>query len=254
MTGSLFDISGRTIVVTGASSGLGASFARGLHAAGANVTVVARRADRVKGLATELGADRALAVVGDVTAPGDRAAILDATSARWGQVDALVNNAGALLDDHPDAFDEADEGFHRIMDVNVVSLFALSRDVAAHMKPRGKGSIVNIGSIFGNVAATGGASYVASKGAVHALTRELAVQWGPLGIRVNAIAPGFFPSEMTDHVFNTDGGRAMLRRTCALGRGGRLGELLGAVIYLCSDASTYCTGHTLVVDGGYTAR
>jgi NAD(P)-dependent dehydrogenase (short-subunit alcohol dehydrogenase family) len=254
MTSRLFDIADRTIIVTGASSGLGATFARGLHAAGANVVLVARRSDRLHDIAEELGGDRVLAVVADVTSAADRARILTATLDVWPHVDSLVNNAGTLLSDHPDALDESDEAFMRIIDVNLLALFALSRDVARHMQTRATGSIVNIGSIFGNVAATGGASYVASKGAVHALTRELAVQWGPLGIRVNALAPGFFPSEMTDHVFESDGGQAMLRRTCALGRGGRPEELLGALIYLCSDASTYCTGHTLVVDGGYTAR
>lgn len=142
-------------------------------------------------------------------------------------IEMLVNNAGTLLEDHPDAREETLPDFERVLEVNLVGLFGLTQLVAREVTAqRTGGSIVNIGSMFGLVAGRGAASYVASKGAVHALTRELAVQWAASGIRVNAIAPGYFPSELTPHIFGSGNGQAMLRRTVTLRRGGRPEELL----------------------------
>jgi NAD(P)-dependent dehydrogenase (short-subunit alcohol dehydrogenase family) len=250
---SLFDIKGRTAIVTGASSGLGWTFARGLHAAGANVVAVGRREDRISSLVRDLG-EGAEGVVADVATARGRDQVLEAAVQRWSKVSILVNNAGTSVESHPDARDEDIEDFARVIQVNLTGLFGMTQIVARHMSTEGGGSIVNIGSIYGLVGSTGGASYVASKGGVHALTKELAVQWGREGIRVNAIAPGWFPSEMTGHIFDTSGGQRMLERQVPMSRGGRDHELLGALLYLCSDASSYCTGHVLVVDGGYTAQ
>jgi len=251
---SLFDVEGRVIIVTGASSGLGEGFARGLHEAGALVVAVGRRRDRLDALVGGLG-ERSIAVVGDLTSASDRELVLATALERWSKVDVLVNNAGTVLEHHPDGRDESLEEFLSVLDVNLVALFAMTQLVARHMTERGEGgSIVNIGSMFGLVASGGGASYVASKGAVHALTKELAVQWAQTGIRVNAIAPGWFPTALTSHVFDSDQGQSMLRRTVPMGRGGEADELLGALLFLCSDASSYCTGQVLTIDGGYTAK
>jgi len=217
------------------------------------VVVVGRRQSLIDALAGDLG-EGAVGVVADVATTSGREQILEAALDRWSTVSILVNNAGTTVDTRPDARDEDLDEFARVIQVNLTGLFGLTQLVGRHMASNGGGSIVNIGSIYGIVASTGGASYVASKGAVHSLTKELAVQWGGVGIRVNAIAPGWFPSDMTKHVFDTPGGQRMLERQVPLGRGGREDELLGALLFLCSDASSYCTGHLLVVDGGYTAR
>jgi NAD(P)-dependent dehydrogenase (short-subunit alcohol dehydrogenase family) len=217
------------------------------------VVAVGRRHERIMSLVRELG-ERIEGVVADVATASGRESILEAALDRWSRVSILVNNAGTSVDSHPDGREEEMEDFARVIEVNLTALFGMTQLVARHMTGQGGGSIVNIGSIYGFVGSTGGASYAASKGGVHSLTRELAAQWGHEGIRVNAIAPGWFPSEMTGHIFDTPGGQKMLERQVPLGRGGREHELLGALLYLCSDASSYSTGHVLVVDGGYTAQ
>jgi NAD(P)-dependent dehydrogenase (short-subunit alcohol dehydrogenase family) len=248
----LFRVDGEVAIVTGASSGLGARFARVLHNAGARVVLAARRADRLAALSTQLNGS--WAVPCDVTSPPQREALVNAAIERFGCIDILVNNAG--ISHGGNAEDEALEDFHRVMDVNVNALFGLSVLVASHMLDRGKGVIVNIASIAGLVATAPvkQAGYVTSKGAVIALTRELAAQWARRGIRVNALAPGWFPSEMSAELFANDEVSTWIRRNTPLGRIGREHELDGALLFLVSEASSYVTGHILVVDGGWTAR
>jgi len=250
-----FSLTGRTAIVTGASSGLGDRFARVLHAAGATVVVAARRADRLDALAADLG-ERVLAVRCDVAVDDDCAALhAAAVDAGGGRIDVLVNNAG-IAGPKP-AVDETPDEFRRIIDVNLNGLFALSRLCGQTMIDQQRGSIVNVASVLGFVASAPitQASYCASKGAVINLTRELAVQWARRGVRVNALAPGWFPSEMTnDDMFGDEKAMAFLRRNCPMGRGGGDHELDGALLFLASDASSYVTGQTITVDGGWVAR
>jgi NAD(P)-dependent dehydrogenase (short-subunit alcohol dehydrogenase family) len=250
----LFDLTGRVAVVTGASSGLGVTFAEGLAGAGAKVVLAARRRERIDALARSLeeAGTEALAVECDVASEASVDALVAATLSRFGQVDVLVNNAGVAK--IAPAADESLADFRSVLDVNLVGAFVCAQRFGQAMLARKSGSIINVASILGLVASglIPQASYVASKGGVVNLTRELAAQWARLGVRVNAVAPGYFPSEMTGDMFGTEDGVRFIRRRTPMGRGGKPEELLGALLLLASDASSYMTGQILAVDGGWT--
>ncbi|MEU1980765.1 SDR family oxidoreductase [Nocardia sp. NPDC019395] len=248
----LFGLDGRVAVVTGASSGLGAGFARALAGAGATVYAAARRMDRIQELAA--AEPRIIPVRCDVTEPDDRAALVDRCYEQSGRLDILVNNAGRP--GPPNAEQETDAEFRAILDLNLLAGFHLATYAASRLPDGERASYINISSVIGLVstAPIGGASYAASKAGVLGLTRELAGQWGRRGIRVNAVVPGWFDTEMTDGLFSNDKSAGWVRRNTMLGRGGHTGEVDGAVVFLASDASSYMTGQALVVDGGWTAR
>jgi len=250
----LFRLDGRVAVVTGASSGLGEQFARTLHAAGAHVVVAARRADRLERLANELG-ERVTPVATDVSSVTDREALIEQAAAVTGKVDVLVNNAGT--GGPVPAESETLDAFEQTMDVNVTAVFHLCQLAGRHMLAEGSGSIVNIASVLGLAASSPikQLAYCTSKGAVVNMTRQLGCEWGRKGVRVNAIAPGWFPSEMTQaEMFDDEGGQAFIVRNTPMGRAGELAELDGALLYLAGDASSYVTGQILAVDGGWLAR
>jgi NAD(P)-dependent dehydrogenase (short-subunit alcohol dehydrogenase family) len=239
---------GHVVIVTGASSGLGEQLARALAGAGAIPVLAARRADRLAAICADVpGAD---SVTCDVTDEDDRRRLIAEVMERHGQLYGLVNNAGAGAT--APALKTPTEAFARVVDLNLTAPFALSRLAAEQMRASG-GAIVNISSIMGlrSIGEIPDAAYVASKAGVIGLTRELASQWGRYGIRVNAVAPGFFASEMTAGLGDDpDKFPDFLLKRTPLGRGGRTGELDDAVLYLLGPGSSFVTGHVLSVDGG----
>ncbi|MGA6152155.1 SDR family NAD(P)-dependent oxidoreductase [Stenotrophomonas sp. NPDC087984] len=250
----LFSLRGRTAVVTGASAGLGARFAAVLAQAGATVFAAARRIDRLKELADS--DTRIHPVACDVSLAADRAQLTGTALAATGRIDILVNNAATSGETR--AEDESPDAFADVLGVNLTAPFHLARLVAEVPAVDGDPtrSVINVSSILGLVTAAplGGASYAASKAGLIGLTRELAGQWGGSGTRVNALAPGWFRTEMTADLFDDERSSRWVERNTLLRRGGDAQELDGALLFLASDASSYCTGQVLTVDGGWTAR
>ncbi|KIQ70023.1 SDR family oxidoreductase [Wenxinia marina] len=249
----LFDLTGRTALVTGASMGIGRALAEGLAAAGARVVLNARREGPLEAAAEEMratGADvRTLAF--DVT---DRAAVraaIDGFEVETGPIDILINNAGiqhrAPLDEFPP------EEFERLFAVNVTAVFDVAQAVARHMIPRGQGRIVNIASVQAALARPGIAPYTATKGAVANLTKGMATDWARHGLNCNAIAPGYFDTPLNAALVADPEFSAWLTKRTPAGRWGRVEELAGAAVFLCSDAASFVNGHVLYVDGGITA-
>jgi len=248
-----FRLDGRVAIVTGASAGLGARFARVLDGAGAKVVLAARRAERLTALADDLADAHAVAC--DLAEPGAPSALVEAALERYGRVDVVVNNAGIQFT--APALDVPMDEFRRIVAVNLEAPFELAREAARWMIANDtRGSVVNIASIWGmvGIGVIRDAAYAASKGGVINLTRQLAAEWARKGVRVNAIAPAWFLSEMTaDSMFADESSVKWMERNTAMGRTGEEHELDGALLFLASDASTYVTGVTLPVDGGWTA-
>jgi NAD(P)-dependent dehydrogenase (short-subunit alcohol dehydrogenase family) len=248
----LFALDGAVAVVTGASSGLGAAVARTLAGAGASVALVARRRDRLAALASDIGG---VAVACDLLDDAALDAVVPEVVDRLGPPTALVNAAGSIVGVDR-AEDESPEAIRRTLELNLVAPLRLSQAVFPHLVDAGGGAIVNISSISGHVGIPGipQASYAASKAGLSGLTCELAVQWARHRIRVNTVAPGFFRSEITAEMYDSDQGNAWLRRGTLLPDEGRAEDVVGAVLWLVSDAGRYTTGQTIVVDGGWTAR
>ena len=253
----LFDLGGKIAVVSGGASGLGLQMAEALAELGADVVVCGRKADRCEAAAAALASAhgvRALGLRCDVSAPEEVEGLVARTVEELGGLDVLVNNAGtswgAPAIDHPLG------AWEKVLRVNLTGLFLLSQAAAGVMRARGGGKIVNIASSAAFVGlppeVMDAAAYTASKGGVISLTRDLAVKWAPYGIRVNAIAPGWFPSDMSRAVVERHEQR--LLDEIPLGRLGGESDLKGAVVYLASAASDFVTGAVLHVDGGQTAR
>jgi NAD(P)-dependent dehydrogenase (short-subunit alcohol dehydrogenase family) len=248
-----FRLDGRVVVITGASSGLGAGFARAVTEAGADVVLAARRADRLDEVARTVREQgrRAVAVEADVTDPDACARVADAAIQEFGRVDVLINNAG--LGSAVPAIREDPEQFRSVIEVNLLGAFWMAQAAARVMQPGS--SIVNIASVLGLIKSYAPqAAYASGKAGLIGLTRDLSQQWAARrGIRVNAVAPGYFASEMTRGV-PAEPLQDFLRSTCTLGRLGEQGELDAAVVFLASPASSYITGATLAVDGGMSGH
>jgi gluconate 5-dehydrogenase len=254
MLPELFSLRGKTAIVTGASYGLGVTFSEALADAGANVVLAARSKERLDKVAATIGG-AALAIACDVSQPDQVASLLAAGWEKFGRVDIVVNNAGIAAEGGIAPEKVPHELFAQTMAVNLSGVWYCCREVGARMLADGRGgSIINVASIMG---ITGQAdlapAYQASKAAVINLTRNLACSWGNRGVRVNALAPGWFPSELTSQLFSIPGFLEWVSGAASLGRPGRPEELIGPLLFLASDASSYVTGETLVVDGGTTA-
>jgi NAD(P)-dependent dehydrogenase (short-subunit alcohol dehydrogenase family) len=252
---SLFGLDGRVAIVTGASAGLGVHLARGLAGAGARVVLAARRLAKLEQLAAELesGGTEVAVCACDVSREGDVDALVAAAVERFGTVDVLVNNAG--ITEVIAAEEEPLASFERVVAVNLTGAFLCAQRCARVMLAGDGGSIVNVASILGVVGSgqVPQASYAATKGGLVNLTRELAAQWARKGIRVNALAPAWFDTEMTGEMFADDRALGWIRNKTPMGRPGEGPELIGPLLFLASDASSYVTGHVLSVDGGWTA-
>jgi NAD(P)-dependent dehydrogenase (short-subunit alcohol dehydrogenase family) len=246
---SSWRLEGRVAVVTGTSSGLGRRFAGVLDAAGARLVLASRRHDQDDDLAGTLS--DAIAVRCDVRDPDDREHLVSAAIGRFGRIDILVNNAGIAASGR--AEDEAAERVRELVDTNLIGLISLTQLVVRHMFESGHGVIVNMASPAASTSLDryGLAAYGATKAGVVSLTREWAAQWGPRGIRVNAISPAFFPSQQTGWLADPDQ-VAWISAHTALHRAARSEELDGPLLFLASDASSFITGQTLQVDGGWS--
>jgi gluconate 5-dehydrogenase len=252
----LFDLSDRAAIVTGAGSGLGALFAETLAEAGARVVCADVNQQHAEQTATRIQSTgrEALAVAADVTQEAEIARMVAQAVDHFGRLDIIVNNAGIGGSMPPEDLPLAD--WQRVLDVNLTGVFLGSQAAARAMIASGHGGhIINITSILGAGASepVPAAHYSATKGAVINLTRDLAVHWAPKGILVNAIGPAYFPTEMSREYLALPEIDAEIARRTPLGRTGRLEELKGAIVVLASDASSYVTGQTLFVDGGWTA-
>jgi NAD(P)-dependent dehydrogenase (short-subunit alcohol dehydrogenase family) len=250
----LFDLNGQVALVTGGSRGLGEEIAVGLAEAGASLMLLARREPALTDTVERLRAlgFRCEGAVCDAANPGDVRTAVEKTLAVYGRIDALINNAGISWG--APAEEMPLEKWQSVLDVNLTGAFLFAQAVAPPMIAHRRGAILNIASIAGLRAMPEGlpaAGYVASKGGLIALTRELAAKWGKHGIRVNALAPGFFRSRMSEKVL--DRMQPGIERAIPLGRIGRPGELKGAAVFLLSEAASYITGQTLAIDGGTTA-
>ena len=247
-----FDLTGKVALVTGASSGLGRRFALTLARAGAKVGVAARRADRLAEVVREIEAfdGRAVPIPLDVTDPASVRAAVAAAETELGPIGVLVNNAGVNV--AKPLLDHDVEEWDRVIDTNLKGAWLMAQEVARHMVRLGHGgSIINIGSILGLTAQAMMPSYCAAKAGVINLSRAMAIELAPHKIRVNAIAPGFFESEMTHDYLNSNSGRAMTTRI-PMKRTGAIDELDGVLLLLASDASSYMTGAVITVDGGHS--
>ena len=250
----LFDLSGRVALVTGASSGLGAQFAKALADNGASVVLVARRADRLAALKDEIDADggRALAVEADVTDRAAMGAAFDAAEKAFGTVTILVNNAGIAHGGR--AVDMMPDEWRKVMSIDLDAVFFWAQEGARRMlAAKTPGAIVNIASVLGIGVAKGAVAYATAKAGVVQMTKALAVELAFKGVRVNAIAPGWFVTEMNDDYLLGEAGAA-IKREIPMGRFGIAGELDGALLLLASDAGSYITGATIVADGGQVVQ
>ena len=255
MSAHPFSLDGRVVLITGSSQGIGRALAQSCAEAGAHVIINARTPGAVERAVRELSADGLTASgrVADVTHPESVERLVESVEREIGPIAGLINNAGIQ---RRAPFLEFDLGDYRdLMEMNLISPFIVSQAVAKRMAERGSGRIVNIGSVQSQLGRPTIVPYTASKGGIVLLTRGMCADLGPLGIQVNCIAPGYFPTELTDAMMDEDSsGYGFITKRTPMRRPGRLPELDGALMLLASDASTYLTGQTVTVDGGWTMQ
>jgi NAD(P)-dependent dehydrogenase (short-subunit alcohol dehydrogenase family) len=249
---TLFDLSGKVAVVTGAGRGIGRAIAEALAAYGARLALSGRTAATLAETAAAIGSD-CLVHAADVAKEADVTALRDAALARFGRVDVLVNNAGI----NPiwrtiEKTSLAD--WQAIIDVNLTGVFLCCKHIGGAMAERGSGSVINVSSVAGHVGLTRSTPYCASKGGVEILTRALALEWAKRGVRVNSLAPGYVDTDLTAGLLHHDTLSKPFLEHTPMGRFGETRDIVGAAVFLASDASSYMTGQSLIVDGGWTAH
>ncbi len=254
-TVDLFSLKGKVAVITGAVSGLRIQFAKALAKQGANIAIVARRIEKLKALSSEisaLGTD-CFPVKCDVTNETDIIDAVKAITQYYGKIDILVNSAGVAVASPAET--QSKQDWDKVINANLSGVYLFAREVGTGMIHNKYGKIINIGSIHSNVAVMGNfiSAYCSAKGGVLMLTKALAGEWAKYNITVNAIAPAYFQTEMTESFVDKTEFAEFVKLRCPMGRVGKPGELDGALIYLASDASSYTTGQIISVDGGWTA-
>ena len=250
---NVFRLDGKIAIVTGASSGIGAQTVKLFSSLGAKVIAAARREDRLHDLANQY--PNVMAVKCDVGVEADCKNLVDTVINEYDKIDILINNAG--ISDPIPALEEALDQFKRVIQIDLISCFHLAQLCAQHMETQESGgAIVNVASIHGFVGSSPNnqPGYTAAKGGLINLTRELALEWARHGIRVNAIAPGYISTELTDEMIAGESGRKWIERNTPMRRPGEVNELDGAMLLLASDAGSYITGETIAIDGGWLAR
>lgn len=249
----LFSLEGRVALVTGAGRGLGRTMAVALAAAGADVVVSSRTAAEIESARDEIRGlgRRSEAITADTTRESDCNHLMDQAVRALGSIDILVNNAGINI--RKPVLELTPEEYRRVLATNLEGYFLCARAAGRHLVEQGHGKVINVSSIMGSVALPGQAAYASSKGGVEQLTKVLALEWALHGVQVNALAPTYFETELTRSLFEDTERNSFITGRTPMGRWGQPHELAGAVIFLASRASDYVTGHTLVVDGGWTA-
>ena len=250
---NVFRLDGKIALVTGASSGIGAQTVKLFSSLGAKVIAAARREDRLQDLANQY--PNVMAAKCDVGVEADCKNLVDTIINEYGKIDILINNAG--ISDPIPALEEDLDQFKRVIQIDLISCFHLAQLCAQHMEAQETGgAIVNVASIHGFVGSSPNnqPGYTAAKGGLINLTRELALEWARHGIRVNAIAPGYISTELTDEMIAGESGRKWIERNTPMRRPGEVNELDGAMLLLASDAGSYITGETIAIDGGWLAR
>ena len=252
MSSALFDLTGRTAIVTGASRGLGQTFARALARAGADLAITSRDQSSLAAFSDEIGAlgRQAVPLELDLREQASIERMVDAAHGAYGRIDILVNNAGCNI--RKPALEVTWNDWNTILDTNLRGTFFVAQAAARYMVPRRYGRIINIGSVTSVCGYAGLAPYGASRGGVKQLTMSLADDWGPYGITVNCLAPGWFRTAQNQVLYENDEWVEYLTDRIPLKRTGRPEDLEGAVVFLASDASSYVTGQTLLIDGGIT--
>jgi gluconate 5-dehydrogenase len=247
-------LSGKTVIVTGGGRGLGLSISRGFAAAGAKVALVGRSIETLNAAVESIRAEGGIAhaFAADVASEDSIAALCSDVLALWGKIDVLVNNAG-INPWYKRPEDTELSEWQQIIDVNLTGVFLACKHAGRAMLAAGEGAIINITSVGGRVALGRTTSYCAAKGGVELLTKQLAFDWAKKGIRVNAVAPGYFETDLTEGLRGNDRLSEQVTSRTPMGRFGHPDELIGACLFLASPAASYVTGHSLSVDGGWTA-